>query len=175
MKENASQTHSRRRDIALGGAGFLGAFLLILAWPRSPHVQQPIQYNHQKHLDAGMECSNCHTLYSTTPWAGLPTIEMCSLCHQEPSTGTAAEAQVVEFVQKGENPRWQQVNQLPTHVYFSHQTHTGSARIECVACHGEMQKRTTPPTQPLFAWTMAVCLDCHAQRGATQDCDGCHR
>jgi hypothetical protein len=175
MNEEAPEARSRRREIVLGGAGFLGAFLLILLWPRAPHVEQPLQYNHQKHLAAGLECSNCHTLYATTPWAGLPTIETCSMCHQEPSTGTAEEAQIVAFVKKGETPQWQQVNQLPAHVYFSHQTHAVSAAIECATCHGDMSKRSTPPTQPLFTWKMAACLNCHAQRSATQDCDGCHR
>lgn len=175
MNENLPAVRSCRRDIALGGAGFLGAFLLVLLWPHAPHVQQPLQYNHQKHLSAGLECSNCHTLYATTPWAGLPTIETCAMCHQEPSTGSAEEAKVVEFVRKGETPPWRQVNQVPTHVYFSHQTHTGSAGMECATCHGDMTQRTTPPTAPFFAWKMDACLDCHRQRSATQDCDGCHR
>jgi len=138
MKAEAPGPKSRHREIALGGAGFVGAFLLTLLWPSGPGVQQPIQYNHQKHLDAGMECSNCHTLYSTTPWAGLPTIEMCSLCHQEPSTGTAAEAQVVEFVQKSENPRWQQVNVQKRRIFVPELGRylTGALRLEAggVAC-----------------------------------------
>ena len=159
----------------MGGAGLLAAFLLVLLWPRAAHVQQPIQYNHQKHLAAGLECSNCHTLYATTPWAGLPTIDTCAMCHQEPSTGTPEEARVVQFVQKGETPPWQQVNQLPTHVYFSHQTHVAGARMECATCHGDMTQRATPPTQPFFTWTMDACLSCHAQRRATEDCNGCHR
>ena len=175
MGTEAPETQGRRRDIALGGAGFLGAFLLILFWPRVPQVPQPIQYNHQKHLNAGLDCSTCHTLFATTPWAGLPTIETCAMCHQEASTGTAEESKVIQLVEKGEALRWRQVNQVPTHVYFSHQTHAVSAGIECATCHGDMQKRTAPPTEPFFAWTMDACLTCHVQRRATVDCNGCHR
>ena len=170
-----AEANSRHRDLLLGGAGFLGALLLTIFWPRSARVEQPILYNHQAHLSAGMECSNCHTLYSETPWAGLPTIDTCSLCHSEATTGTAEEAKVVEYVQKEETPPWQQVNQLPTHVYFSHQTHAVAAGIDCATCHGEMTDLTVPMTKPFFAWTMDACINCHAQRGATVDCNGCHR
>jgi hypothetical protein len=170
--ENAN---SRRHDIILAGAGFLGALLLTLLWPGGGRVEQPIQYNHQIHLNAGMECSDCHTLYSNTPWAGLPTIDTCSLCHSEASSGSAEEAKIVEYVQKNETPPWRQINQLPTHVYFSHQTHAVAAGIECTTCHGEMKERTAPPNKPLFAWEMDTCMGCHAERRATLDCDGCHR
>jgi Class III cytochrome C family/Cytochrome c7 and related cytochrome c len=164
-----------RRDLLLGGAGFLGAFLLLLLLPRAPRVQQPIQFNHQKHLSAGLECSDCHTLYATTPWAGLPKLDACTQCHQEVATGTPEESKLLQFV-KGNKPLpWKQVNQLPAHVYFSHQTHAVSAGIACATCHGDMKQRTVPPTRPLFAWRMNTCLGCHAQRGASQDCDGCHR
>ena len=170
-----AEANNRHRDLLLGGAGFLGALLLTLFWPRSARVEQPILYNHQAHLSAGMECSNCHTLYADTPWAGLPTIDTCSLCHSEVSTGTEEEAKVVGYVQKNETPPWQQVNQLPTHVYFSHQTHAVAAAIDCADCHGAMQARTVPMEQPFFAWTMDACIQCHQQRAATVDCNGCHR
>jgi len=61
---------------------------------------------------------------------------------------TAEEAKIVEYVQKGETPPWRQVNQLPAHVYFSHQTHAVSAAMECAVCHGEMQKLTAPMPRP---------------------------
>jgi hypothetical protein len=170
-----AETKRRHPDILLAGGGFLGALLLTLFWPRTVRVEQPIQYNHQKHLNAGLECFGCHTLYSETPWAGLPTVDTCALCHSESSTGTAEEAKIVEYVQKNETLSWRQVNQLPTHVYFSHQTHVVGTGIECATCHGEMKERTVPMPQPFFAWTMDACLNCHMQRGATVDCDGCHR
>lgn len=174
MAEPAEPNH-RQRKILLGGTSFLGALLLTLLWPWAPRVEQPIQYNHQKHLNAGLECDNCHTQYSSTPYAGLPTIEVCGMCHTEPSTGTAEETKIVELVKQGEPLHWKQINQLPTHVYFSHQTHVAAAGIECAACHGDMKQRTVPPTEPYFAWDMDSCISCHAQRAATVDCNGCHR
>jgi hypothetical protein len=188
MRADAPNVRFHRRDIALGGASFLGALLLVLFWPGIPHVQQPIQYNHQKHLNLGLQCSDCHTLYANTPWAGLPKTETCAQCHQEASIGTAEEAKLLQFVKKSEPLPWKQVNQLPAHVYFSHQTHAVSAGIDCTTCHGDMKGRMAPPTKPFFVWKMDTCLvcsylhirqvsclRCHEQRGATQDCDGCHR
>ncbi|OFW26990.1 MAG: hypothetical protein A3H27_04935 [Acidobacteria bacterium RIFCSPLOWO2_02_FULL_59_13] len=175
MKAEAPGPKSRHREIALGGAGFVGAFLITLLWPSGPGVEQPIQYNHQKHINAGLQCGDCHTLYPTSPWAGLPTTETCSACHQAALTESAEESKLIEFVEKGEPLPWKQINQLPTHVYFSHQTHAASAEIACATCHGEMQERTTPPTKPFFSWTMDACMNCHQQQKATLDCNGCHR
>jgi len=172
---DSTDAKTRRGHAALGVAGFLAGFLLVLFWPWGPRIQQPIQYNHQKHLEAGLECSTCHTMYASTPWAGLPTVETCSMCHQEPLTEAPEEARLVEFIQQDQALPWRQVNQLPTHVYFSHQTHTGSAGIDCSTCHGEMQQRTVPPPEPYFDWTMDACLNCHVERRASEDCNACHR
>ncbi len=164
-----------RRNLLLGGSGFLGVFLLTLLWPSAPRVEQPIQYNHQKHLQAGLECANCHTLYASSPWAGLPSIETCAMCHQEAMTESAEESKLVQFVAANEPLLWKQINQLPTDVYFSHRTHAVSAGIDCANCHGEMQEATAPPSRPFFAWTMDACINCHRQQRATLDCNGCHR
>jgi hypothetical protein len=173
--ETPLKPQSRHQEILMAGTAFVIFFLLVALWPRRADVTQPIDYSHQKHLALDMECSNCHTLYAESPWAGLPTIDACSLCHSEPSLGTQEEAKIVAYVQKEKTPPWQQINQLPTHVYFSHQTHVQSARIDCVGCHGEMKQLTSPPAAPLFSWTMDTCLECHEERRATLDCNGCHR
>lgn len=169
------QSQSRRKQVVLAGTAFVIMFLLVVLWPGKAQVGQPIAYSHQKHLALEMECSNCHTLYADSPWAGLPTIDACSLCHSEASLGTPEEAKIVEYVQQEATPAWRQINQLPTHVYFSHQTHAQTVRIDCAVCHGDMTQLTSPPTKPLFAWTMDACLECHEERRATVDCNGCHR
>ena len=97
------------------------------------------------------------------------------MCHQAPLTESPEEAKLIERVESGEPLQWQQINQLPTNVYFSHQTHAVSSGINCTVCHGEMQQRATPPTQPFFAWTMNACMNCHEQQQASLDCNACHR
>ncbi len=159
----------------MGGAGFLGALILALLWPTPVTVEQPIRYNHQKHLALGLGCSDCHTLYSNSPWAGLPVMETCQMCHEEPVSESPEEEKLRALVSQGQPLRWTQVNQLATHIYFSHQTHAGTSEIACAVCHGAMEELTAPPSAPFFPWTMDACINCHEQQNATLDCNGCHR
>ena len=165
----------RRREVAWGVAGFLGAFLVALLWPAGARLEQPLRFNHQKHVAAGAQCADCHALYSNSSWAGLPQIELCLTCHEQPLTESREEEKVRELAKQGQPLRWKQVNQLPTHLYFSHKTHAVSREIACASCHGPMEKATTPPSRPLFAWKMDTCLNCHQRQNATVDCTGCHR
>ena len=165
----------RRRDIAVIGTGFMLAFFVALVWPFTSAVEQPIQFNHRKHIEAGLECSTCHTLYENSAFAGLPVLDTCSTCHQEPLTKSREEAKLLEMVQQAKPLEWKQINEVPAHVYFSHRTHAVDRQIACTTCHGPMQERTSPPSRPFFAWTMNACINCHKQRSATVDCDGCHR
>jgi len=159
----------------IGTGGFLLAFVLALLWPARPTVTQPIQFNHRKHIDAGLQCEMCHERVSSSPWAGLPQVDLCITCHEQPITESREEAKIRDFAQRKEAVPWKQVNQLPTHVYFSHRTHAASKQIACAVCHGDMEKASAPPSAPLFKWTMTACLNCHKKQHATEDCDGCHR
>ena len=175
MPDNEPIRKLGRREVALGGAGFLGAFLAALLWPSGPGPAQPIQFNHEKHIAAGAQCADCHTLYSSSPWAGLPASETCLTCHAQPLTESREEAKLRELADQGRPLAWKQVNQLPTHLYFSHRTHAVSREIACATCHGPMEKAAAPPPRPFFAWTMDACMNCHEQQKATLDCNGCHR
>ena len=43
----------------------------------------------------------------------------------------------------------------------------------CAKCHGDIAaKKTITQDEP---FTMGRCLACHAERGATRDCLGCHK
>ena len=175
MTDNEPSRGHRRTQGILAGAGFAVAFVLALFWPAGRQPTQPIRYNHEKHISAGLECTNCHTLAENSPWAGLPQLEFCLNCHQEPVGESPEEAKLREFAEQSRPLQWKQVNQLPTHVYFSHKTHVASREIACATCHGSMEKATSPPSKPLFAWTIDACLDCHERQKATEDCNGCHR
>ncbi len=165
----------RQHATTLGAVSFGCAFLLALFWPAGARVIQPIQFNHRKHVDAGIQCSDCHTRFSSSPWAGLPQVDVCLTCHEQPVTESREEAKIRDFAQQKQPVPWRQINQLPKHVYFSHRTHAVTKGISCTVCHGQMEKATAPPSAPLFTWTMTKCLSCHKQQNATQDCDGCHR
>ncbi|MBI4459112.1 MAG: cytochrome c3 family protein [Acidobacteria bacterium] len=165
----------QRREIVLAGLVGVVFFVGALVWPFAPSGPQPIQYNHQKHLQAGLECSTCHTLYENSAFAGLPQLDTCSTCHQEALTQSREESKLLEMIQQEKPLDWEQINKVPDHVYFSHKTHAVDREIGCATCHGEMKERTTPPTRPFIAWTMSNCINCHKQQNATVDCNGCHR
>ncbi len=175
MQSNETIGGFKRREAALAGAGFLGALLLALVWPMGARPEQPIRFNHQKHIGAGLQCSDCHTLFASSPFAGLPKIDTCMTCHQTAMTQSAEEQKIRDLAQQSKPLIWKQINQLPSHLYFSHKTHATSREIACATCHGDMSKATTPPTAPRFAWKMNTCIDCHEKNNASVDCDTCHR
>ncbi len=151
----------------LGGA----AFVLFPA-----PVRQPIAFNHRIHLkDAGMACPDCHVHALDGVRATIPNVEVCASCHDKAQGKTAAEAAVVEHVKNGQPIPWRKVYVIPEHVYFSHRRHTTLAKIECETCHGRMIERTQPVARPLVPIAMSRCVDCHVEKGALNDCVGCHR
>ncbi len=107
--------------------------------------------------------------------ATIPNIELCSFCHEEAQTDSAAEAALVEYVQAGEPIPWKKVYWVPEHVYFSHRRHTTIAGIDCAECHGVMEEKEQPVSRRAVPLTMEGCMDCHDEEGASNDCLLCHR
>lgn len=155
----------------------MGAVLLALAAGGcNAEVRQPIGYNHQLHVkQLEMACQSCHETARNGEVAGLPPLSTCATCHQEPNGTSPEEKKVVEAVQAGREIPWARLNDLPRHVYFTHRRHVEVAQIACERCHGDMGSRTRPPPAPLVALTMDACMACHQERGASRDCDACHR
>ncbi len=152
-----------------------GAAVAILAACRA-EVRQPVAYNHAIHVTKlELACDACHDGAAAGEVAGLPAIATCAACHQEANGKTAAEGEVVAAVKESREIAWARIFALERHVYFSHRRHVAVARIPCERCHGDMGAQARPPPAPLVALSMKACLDCHRQRGATRDCDGCHR
>jgi hypothetical protein len=149
---------------------------LLVAAACSAQVRQPIAYDHQLHVKKlELACDGCHETSKVGEIAGLPPLAVCEACHQEPNGSSPEEKKVVEAVRAGREIRWARLYDLPRHVYFTHRRHSGTAQIACERCHGDMGSQTRPPAAPLVALTMDRCLDCHRERGVTQDCDACHR
>jgi anaerobic selenocysteine-containing dehydrogenase len=130
----------------------------LTALGREKDVQQPIQYNHAKHIEAGLDCSFCHDGVETQSFAGIPPLETCATCHSEPMGKSAEEPKVVEHVKQGTPIAWQRVNQLASHVFFSHRRHVTLAKLECKTCHGAMAEATTPPARPAQNLSMKWCV-----------------
>jgi hypothetical protein len=140
-------------------------------------VAQPIDFSHQLHVKAEIECSTCHEKVADTPYATLPPLRVCAKCHKELQGKDAAREQpILDAVKQKHELKWQQVNRLPGHVYFSHRAHVGFAEMECPVCHGDVKSKDHPFTTPnIEGLSMHACISCHQQKGASTDCLACHK
>lgn len=151
-----------------------GGFLLVKP-SGAGDVVQPIGFNHKKHMDSGMECSACHETVQHSAVAGRPKLATCLLCHETALTQSAEEGKLRQYAQRHEEIPWHRLFQLPPHVYFSHQTHVVAGKLECQVCHGDIAQTTRPPARASRSLTMDDCIACHTMRGASTDCNACHR
>jgi hypothetical protein len=153
----------------LGSATFLGL------QHAASGPKQPIAFNHAKHIENGLTCTDCHTGVETQAKATLPTVETCMSCHQTALTASAEEAKVRSASEAGQELAWIQFTQVAPHVFFSHRRHVAVAHLKCAECHGPMEKATTPPDRPWRVLNMDACLSCHEQHRVNSDCNDCHR
>lgn len=142
---------------------------------RPSSVQQPIEFNHKKHVGMGLPCSNCHPYSQSQSFAGMPGIAECAPCHQVPLGKSSEAKKMTSYVEKMREIPWERVYSVPSHVYFSHRRHTLVAALECSTCHGHVERATSPITRPAIAMTMDWCMNCHKQKHASLDCNSCHR
>lgn len=138
-------------------------------------AEQPIAFNHKRHIDEGLTCTDCHKSVEKGPRATIPTIKTCLKCHEDPQGTNPEEAKIREFAKRGEDIPWVQMNRLPGHVYFSHRVHVAYAKMDCAECHGKMADRTEPVTAPNIDLDMDKCMACHVSKGVSVDCLRCHK
>ncbi|MBM4334513.1 MAG: cytochrome c3 family protein [Deltaproteobacteria bacterium] len=158
--------------------------------------EQPIAFNHEIHAGSveagnlGMQCLYCHGPAARGQHATVPPVSTCLGCHNHVKVGrtegSAEEiAKIQEFAAKGESIPWIRIHDLPDHVQFKHMRHV-NAGVACQECHGEVQnmKRVYLVPQMQFTrrslWTpsqkleMGWCMECHLERGGSDDCAACH-
>ncbi len=158
--------------------------------------EQPIAFSHEIHAgtaeagNLGIPCLYCHGPAERGPNATVPPVSTCLGCHNYVKAGrtegSAEEiAKIHEYAAKGESIPWVRIHHVPDHVQFKHMRHV-NAGVQCQECHGEVQdmKRVylVPHTQftrrslftPSQKLEMGWCMECHLQRGASDDCAACH-
>lgn len=153
-----------------------GAVSFFAFRPTPETVRQPIAFNHQLHMAQEMNCIDCHRGAKSSTHATLPTLKQCMLCHSEAQGEHPDEPKIREYAERKEPIPWILVNRLPGHVYFSHEAHVTGQGMDCRECHGEMKDRTEPVVlSQITHLTMKRCMDCHEQKGASNDCMRCHK
>jgi len=136
-----------------------------------PPAPQPIPFSHKRHAEAGLRCAYCHPARDPGRAAGLPAESVCMGCHESVKRDSPAIATLAEHARAGRAVEWVRVYRLPGYVWFSHRAH-GEASLDCQACHGTVSERDVLVKEKPI--TMRACMDCHARRGASNDCGFCH-
>lgn len=157
--------------------GLAAGLLLLLLFNNlgfGSRTEQPIRFNHKKHLEQGLECDSCHRYVKTQPFAGMPDIGTCLQCHQEAITKNPEEEKIRQFAKRGGEIPWKRLYKEPDYVFYSHRRHTVLGKIPCQTCHGNIGKSERPPSKPYVRMTMGWCMGCHRKKGASNDCLACH-
>jgi hypothetical protein len=146
-------------------------FVGVRAEPR-----QPIEFPHNIHHlnEIGIDCQDCHTGVKTGPRAGIPSVTFCMTCHEDIGDASDTRIQMLRaHAKRGEDIRWERVYGFfeESHVRFNHSPHI-RAGVECSTCHGDVTQMTV--VQRTVEHTMKFCIDCHKQKGASEDCLTCH-
>lgn len=168
------------RHLKLGAVVIAIAVLAILATHAASQTPAPvpsavgeIAFDHSIHAGTyGIPCLDCHVYADKSPVAGLPSGRKCMGCHKFVAKENPTVVKLAERVAAGQPLKWLRVFAVPDFIYFSHRMHVRS-NVACSECHGDMAARKAITQDRPF--TMGRCLACHAERGATRDCLGCHK
>lgn len=155
----------------------LGAVFLIFTGTQAQAApQQPIAFPHDAMVQAGVPCLFCHKDATSSPSAGMPSVEKCMGCHDVIATSSPEIQKVAAYWKRQQPIPWVRVNALPRFVYFSHEVHVTAAGLNCETCHGDVGHMTIDV--PVVRMNMGWCLSCHEkQANAPQlmQCETCHQ
>lgn len=157
----------------LSSSRLLAVSLSIVAGGLLWGQQQPIEFPHDKHVAAGVDCIDCHSGADIRSAATIPSINKCMLCHERLANEGPGVKLLIEFWNRKREVPWQRVYRFEraANVKFRHAPHT-RAKIECSACHGNVAAMTV--AQKAVEHTMGTCVSCHRQTQASDDCAVCH-
>ncbi len=188
MKDPANEKKTGSSGKALGVVLFLLGFIaaLVVGWVVFPNLlysqkTQPINFSHAAHQDN--DCESCHALRADGTYTGIPRIEKCKECHESAMGDTEAERILVEdYVAKDKEVPWKVYAWQPDNVFFSHAPHKGKG-LECVTCHRKVDDEKTLPVYrenrltgySISTMKMVECEECHASKGASNNCEICHK
>ena len=201
---------------------FLAGILpsLIIGWILFPmalysNQMQPVNFSHVLHLDPEVvdtiegdteqeRCFYCHAFRDDGTFVGIPKLESCMECHDDPESPlgeTAGEEKLMrEYVAKEKEIPWLVYSRQPDNVYFSHIAMVKMGKMACETCHGyhakidqlPIYKRNRLSGYSINIWgknitgfkmnswdrmKMDDCADCHTKMGFEEHnaCFVCHK
>ena len=158
-----------------GKAVFSDILLLDIfyKYSRGYKPEQPIAFNHQIHVEKnGLECQYCHSGVSKSPYATIPSLELCMGCHKVVKTESPEIQKLAKHFEEQTPVEWEPVHNLPEHAYFTHERHI-KAGVGCQSCHGQVQKMEV--VEKVSSLKMGFCVSCHRDSGVSIDCAVCHQ
>lgn len=164
--------------------GFVGA--LAVGWYVFPSVlysqkAQPVNFSHVAHQSE--DCESCHALRPDGTYGGIPKLDRCKECHESAQGTSEDEAKFIsDYVEKNVEVPWKIYTWQPDNVYFSHAPHKGQG-LECTRCHRDVtNEEKNPPFKEnritgysISTMKMVECEKCHAEKGASNNCEICHK
>lgn len=163
---------------ALGAAGSGGG-------PVYGAAVVPLRFAHAQH--AAVPCATCHAAASTSARVGdrlLPAEAVCFGCH-DPRASAEPAAQCA-MCHPGYRPAWLPADPRETHLarpwpaavewpvaglVFGHRPHLARG-ASCSDCHAGVEASSAAGER--FVPSMAACVACHADKGASTRCATCH-
>ena len=199
-------------------AGLIPA--LLVGWILYPMAlysrqQQPFNFSHALHMDEdivdGIEgdtevekCLFCHTFRDDGTFAGIPRLEKCMECHDDPESPLGEDPEEEKFLKKyvadEKEISWLVYSRQPDCVYFSHIAHVKMGDLDCRTCHGDHAKTDRLPVYKenrltgysINIWGKCIagyktntwdrmkmddCAECHTNKGHEENnaCFVCHK
>lgn len=193
---------------------------LFAGWILFPMVlyseqPQPVNFSHIIHMDEelvdGVEgdeeqekCLYCHQFRDDGTFVGIPKLENCLECHDDPESplGESEEEKkfMAEHVAEEKEIPWLSYYRQPDHVYFSHIAMVKMGEIECQFCHGDHNEIDQLPVHQknrLTGYSIKIwgerisgyksnswdrmkmddCADCHIEKEVAENnaCFVCHK
>ena len=192
--------------------------VLIIGWLLFPMAlyskqAQPVEFNHAIHSmpDIGIEgeteverCLYCHEFRDDGTFSGIPTLDRCMECHDDPESPLGEEPEeerfLKQYVAEKEEIPWLVYYRQPDCVYFSHIAHVKMGNLDCGNCHGDHGRSEQLPlyrqnrltgysiniwgeniagykSNPWDRMKMDDCAECHTDKGQEQNnaCFVCHK
>lgn len=191
---------------------------LIIGWVIFPMVlysshEQPFNFSHMTHTDPDLgmgwatreeSCVDCHFFHADGTFSGIPKLDTCTMCHDDPSfpMGDSEDEKIFleQYVANDREIPWLIYTRQPDCVYFSHIAHVEMGGMECRTCHGDhgtsdtlpVYKRNRISGYSIDIWgrnisgfkrntwdrmKMSDCAKCHTEMGYEQNnaCFVCHK
>ncbi len=161
--------------MVVGAFLFAAMFYFYYALPRRLiGPVQPIYFSHRVHAGVKqIHCRFCHPYVELSKNAGLPPLQTCFICHKYIIPNHPQIQLLKDYYDARRPVAWLRAFVLPDFVFFHHHPHITWAALDCVECHG-LVNRQDRLAQVTFQ--MGFCVNCHRKMNAEIDCWlACHR